>query len=828
MIRNTLEMNRIYGSGWKFNFMKSLLAFLLMLCYSGFAVAENILILSHTQAESGQIATIEVDINNDDPFVAFQLDIQLNSQLTYVSNSAMLNPDRANGHSLYSDIINNNVLRIIVFSLSNTPFNGNTGTVLTFNIFTGTIPGTIALVPQNAVITNTSLQNILTKVQNGSVTIIAPDISTSTTQLSFGAIPLGQSLDLTFQIHNFGNKQLIVDSIAFNSVYFSISGNSTFSVNPGGNRMVTVRFHAVIKGTFQKQMFIYSNDPDEAITTVQLTATAFAVNELRCGNMLSYSGQADTLHLSINNMEEFTGFQFDLVLPSPLAYQGGSVVLSDRKTDHMAFASIISANVLRVVAFSPSNVSFSGSDGRIASLVFNVFGTGGGYALNMSNVVITNLSLTNIMSAFYNGFLQVAAPDIHAVSTLAFAEVSVTDTLTKSLRLHNYGQISLQINQLQFANPTFWSEISLPVQIAAGTFIDIPVRFHSPVKGSQQGTLRIFSNDPDENPFNISLTANAFAPNYLIVRDTTAYPIDNVSVEILINNHEPFVAFEFYLSLPPQLSFNSNPELTHLTARAPDHLLYAGMISPTLLRVFAFSLSQSYFLGNSGVVAKIGFSVNSSQGNLNLPLTLSNVIMVDNNMQNIVYGWNHGILHLITPPFPYTVDLQDLTVLSGTDTCFAAMHTINVSNLTVHSGSNITLSAGQNIRLMPGIHVENGAGLHAYISEESNFCTNIKLPSSTVMRTELSNKYTTFQDSAFKVNVFPNPSRGLFFLNLTGCKDVEDATFEVFNLQGEKIHAIYAGQNYFYELDLRNKPKGVYILRVQSGKEIVITRLISQ
>lgn len=824
MNRYKPEKNRKYGSYWKPMIIRPLLVLMILSCFSGLAVAGNILILSDTQAGSGQIATIEVAISNDDPFVAFQFDLPLGTQLSYVNNSAALDQTRQNGHSLYVGIITGNILRIIVFSLSNTPFNGSSGTVLTFQLMTGSVPGNIALQPVNAVITNTSLQNILTGIQNGSVTILAPNISPGSTLLSFGSIPLYQTNDVSLNINNTGNQLLAVDSITFNSPYFSVNGSSTFGVNPGGSHNISVRFHSLLKGLYQKQMIIHSNDPDQGQVFIQLNATAFAVNELWCGSMLSYSGQPDTLHFTINNMEEFTGFQFDLTLPASLSYSTGSAVLSERKTDHIVFASMINSNTLRLVAFSPSNSCFTGIDGRIVSIVFNVFGTGGGYALNMSNVVITNLSLTNILSASYNGWLQVAAPDIHAPGSLSFGDVSVTDTASQNIRVYNYGQISLQISQLQFTNPAFWSVVPMPLAVPGGGYFDIPVSFHSPVKGSKQGLMRIISNDPDENPFTISLTANAFAPNYLILKDTTSYTIDTISVEIRIENHEPFVAFEFYMSLPPELSFVNNPGLTHLTTRAQDHLLYAGMVSPTMLRVFAFSLSQNYFHGNSGTVARIGLAVNSGQSNLNLPLTLSNVILVNNSMQNILYSWSNGSLHIQAPPFPYIVDLQNIILSFGSDTCIAAMQTVSMANVIFQSGSNTAISAGQSIRFLPGTRIENGSSLHAYVSPVAGFCSNkSEIFSENPMEYNEKTSRNGIAESP-ACYIYPNPTSGKFYFEPGGL--ASDIVLEIYNIQGERVLVRKEYNQQAVMIDLNGFPAGIYFLKANADGRQIFSKVV--
>jgi hypothetical protein len=364
--------------------------------------------------------------------------------------------------------------------------------------------------------------------------------------------------------------------------------------------------------------------------------------------MLSFSGTRDTLTLSINNMEEFVAFQFDLELPEALTYIEGSVSLApNRIIDHIADANVIDDNILRVVAFSLSNEAFTSDDGEIISMAFDVFGTGGWYPLNLSNVIIADLELNNLLSEFYNGQLEVAAPDIYAQQQLNFGDVSLLDTASELLTIHNWGTDTLFIDQLQTTNDAFYTEETTPVAILPSQSFDMEVFFHHPEKGTIEGVLQIFSNDPDENPYLVELIANAFAPNYMIVPDVSSFMEDVIFVEVHVDNHESFVAFDFQLNFPAEvMTFQPGEEHNHLTDRAQDHELAIGELEDGLLRVFAFSMNNQPFLGNSGAVVRLGFAVNAPQVGMSYPLLLSEMILSDAEMENLLYAGVDGQLNI--------------------------------------------------------------------------------------------------------------------------------------------------------------------------------------
>ncbi len=614
--------------------------------------AGNIITISSGDAGPGENISVEVIINNTDDFVAFQLDIPLPEQLNYVEGTAELNPDRITDDNLYAvevSEVSGNILRIISYSIINQPFLGNSGPVMHFDLVVGTVPGEYLLEPTNAIIAGTDGTNIITSTTQGTITILGPNIKINPESLDFGEVALESHHELNLSVTNAGNLNLEVTDLTFDSPWFSILQSSEFTLPPGGNKSLTVRFEAQEAGVFQQEMTIHSNDHETPERIIALDALAYAINELHTGSMLSFSGEHDLLEFTINNMEDFVGFQFDMKLPDPLTYIQGSATLSDRKTDHEVSANIIDGNTLRVIAYSPSNQAFQEDDGHILNLTFEVFGTGGIYPLILSEVIIGNSDGINILSSYYNGSLEVAAPDIivHPQS-IDFEDVSVVDTGQKTVQINNAGSNDLIINALQIDNDAFFIEQETPVILEPSATHELQVFFHHAEKGSQHGTLSIYSNDPDENPFEVGLSAFAFAPNYMYVEDTGAESQGTAYIDILVDNQESFIAFQFKLFFPDHImSFLPDATHTHLTDRADDHELVTGIQSDGSLLVFAYSMEGAAFSGHSGSIVRLGFEVEAPQAGISYELNLEDVILADNEQQNILYDFINGHLHIL-------------------------------------------------------------------------------------------------------------------------------------------------------------------------------------
>ncbi len=610
--------------------------------------SQNTMQIHDAEVPFGQQVTISISITNTDAFVGFQLDIPLPATFGYVANSAVLNPARSNGHMLSASLVNSNsTLRIISFSINNTPFIGNSGVVASFILLAGTVPGTSTLVITDGLISDAGSNNIMTAGINGTLTLLAPNIQVTPASHDFGSNPLGTYADRDVNIQNSGNLPLDVSDIGINSPHFENLGSGTFTLAAGQSTTRTVRFNATIKGTYNQTMSIESTDPDQAVSTVNLNAIAFAVNELHCGNMLVASGLQDTLSLSINNMEPFVGFQFDLLLPAPLSYLSGSAVLNPaRSNGHQITANMINDNTLRVIGFSATNQTFTGDDGVVMSLSFDVNGTGGWYPLNLSGVLIGDEFGDNVVSASYNGGLTITAPDIHANNTLDFGNVAINASSSQNMTIYNYGQENLNISSINFTNPAFSTDAVLPITIIPGQSQQVQVDFVPITLGLINGQMRIFSDDPDENPFTVSLSANVFSPNYITVANVLAGAGTTTTLNISVENYNEFVGFQFDVVLPTGVTYiNSSASLNQ--SRKQDHSILVSTLENGAIRILAFSLQQLPFLGNEGTVVSLGLSIDEGMAIGNYPIILENALLGNSNSQNILWAVNQGSIQIV-------------------------------------------------------------------------------------------------------------------------------------------------------------------------------------
>ncbi len=133
------------------------------------ANAQNIMKVHDVTAQVGEVITIELEIVNEDQFVGFNLDIPLPQGFEYVEGTAQLFRD--DGHFFNFSILEGNIARMISAAIPTTPFSGNDGVIVSFDLETPQTEGSYTLAIVDAVIVDANGDNIMTGSEPGTVTL---------------------------------------------------------------------------------------------------------------------------------------------------------------------------------------------------------------------------------------------------------------------------------------------------------------------------------------------------------------------------------------------------------------------------------------------------------------------------------------------------------------------------------------------------------------------------------------------------------------------------------------------------------------------------------
>jgi hypothetical protein len=244
-------------------------------------------------------------------------------------------------------------------------------------------------------------------------------------------------------------------------------------------------------------------------------------------------------------------------------------------------------------------------------------------------------------------------------------------------------------------------------------------------------------------------------------------------------------------------------------------------------RLLAINNNQSLLLS--------GISFPGSTGNFNVSKTVNSGVVVLTD-----YSGSFGIpaneqdtynrIHWTGTLSP-TVDLEGVVIGSGQDICFEATQTITVGgteSFEVESGGNVSLVAGQNIRMLDGTHIHSGAYMHAWITTSGIYCGSSSSMLAVIEENNFPESGIENPNGQSDFRVYPNPTSGMFTLELNEVRETSTIVVEIFSIIGEKVLGYEFSEFKEYIFDLSERQPGVYLVRVMRGDQIGVEKLIKQ
>jgi len=149
---------------------------------TGTAFAPNYLKIPDLICRNIDTLWIPVKVNNIEPFVGFQFDLEYPTFMQYLSGSGQLT-SRSQNHTLTVQPINANKIRVIAYSLSQNPFTADTGTIVMLQFAinsTNENQVNANLNLSGTILGSHSMENIIYHTSNGLISIRYPHLLTGT------------------------------------------------------------------------------------------------------------------------------------------------------------------------------------------------------------------------------------------------------------------------------------------------------------------------------------------------------------------------------------------------------------------------------------------------------------------------------------------------------------------------------------------------------------------------------------------------------------------------------------------------------------------------
>lgn len=790
-----------------------LIGFLLV---SKFTFSENTISTGDYELAANDSGTISISITNDVSFSAFQFDLVIPEHFTLDESSVAL-AGREDGHDFSWELLSGNVLRVIAYSISETAFPGTSGPVVQFNVTAGTKPGTYPLVLQNVLVASGG-ENIVDEIVHGSLTLWAPEITLSPESIDFGDVPLLQPESRNITIQNTGNSWLTVNGLTVLHPDYSLSDETGFTLAAGNSVSRTVQFSATKKGLKEGEVTVTSDCPATPVSGIPVSTHAFAVNEIHLGTATGRSGYTVTLPISINNMEPFTGFQAEILLPEEIQFVPGSEFLTGRASGHKVSADT-TKNKLIITVWSDFNTNFSGEDGQVAAVDLYLEGNGGNYPLNFNNAIIADTLAANILSANYNSVVRIKSPSLNlSTGSHNFGAVAVTDSAEFAFTVNNYGDDTLKISSVYSTEPSFQVlPENYPIVIPPSGNEIVTLKFKNQIEGIYSGEIKIRNNDVNRDPATLNVNGETFEPNELQVLDASG-KVGNLNyLKINLDNYTNISAFQFDLVLPD--GFSVVGDSCFLSERSVDHSLSINNITDNTVRFVSYSGNLETYSNNTGTIATIALLADQETTPGFYNMELQNVILSDVNSENVVSQVTDGQFELQEgPDVPINTQVSSINLTTGTTDCFNATNTITVAGdgtqVIIESGASAEFIAGQSIRFLPGFHAQEGSYVNAHITEDDHYC--VEAAPAIVAAETTSEKEAVIVDAGLteiadrEMVVYPNPNSGEFTIEFRNFDD--EIKVMLFNSIGQMVYNEQTTKKQI-QMSVPNLKSGMYFIK---------------
>ena len=606
--------------GEKTSFMKRYIFLIIVAICSSIAMAANTISLSSVSGTPQTEVEVVVSLDNSDAISALELAIPLGEYLQYVNGSAVLASARSNGHQISAAQVAQ-YLRIYVYSLNLSTLQGNTGELLRFRLLLGNEPGNYQLAPA-VVLSNAQGAAIACNTQTGVASILAPKLQILTEQIDYGHIPIRATYTKTLQLKNVGNLPLEIINIAIDDALIT-PAQTALTISPASTANVTLTYAPVERRAITRELIVTSNAINgEQVATI--VADPFSVNELHVGSASGIADSIVTISLTMNNMEPIVAMQCAFKLPKQLEYVANSLAVNATRSNGHQALSTLRGDTLFLAIFSMTNQPLQSNDGEIATFQLRLNGSSGTYYLKPIDVVLSNITEENMVSATSQGKVTIKAPSISSNASLSFGNVSITKVAHATYSVRNNGSAPLVLERATFLAEGYSIVEELPITIANSKTSTITVAYQPTEEGDFSTTMNLYTNDPNNRLKTVALSGQVYEPNALSLTGESNQD-GTYTLSVAMENYTDIVAVQYDVHWRSDMT-------TSQSAFKPSERMSSHSYSVTPLdgdsyRVIIYSMSNATMAGHDGEVHQLLFTMQGDVDYTGSVITIDNIIL---------------------------------------------------------------------------------------------------------------------------------------------------------------------------------------------------------
>jgi hypothetical protein len=566
--------------------------FLIFLCImfrvERISAQQPVLKINNTESIPGETLNVPLVLEQAKDVIGFQFDVEVPKTLAYQSFTRDV---KLTNWSVGIAMVNPQLLRIVAVSVNQSPqdFSGEALFNLKFSVRAEPEKKPWAIL--NALLVKTGQVSLVPQISTGEHITKSPRVSFPQTVFDLGRIAIGETRNQILTIQNTGTQTLSVTSLVMPFPGVSLLTPLPLQVPASATSSINLAFAPLIKGSQEGKVILTTNDPSPDERSVAFKANYYAINQLSIIQGNGKFNDTYPLKIKLKNTENISALQVDLVLPTDFNYVPNSAkFLKDFGTNHQITAAQ-SGNELRVVIFSPSNMSLPKMDSDFLSLDLNLKAPPGTYSVSLTKPIAALGNEEIKFSDLFNASIQVTSSIIEAATTIPRGSVPLGQKNSFSYTIKNNGAEILTISQV--VNPINGLTLltPLPVSIAPFSSGNLSFEFTPTSLGNINGSLRLINSSSNASDLPVAFSANVVKPNFLILNNANILTQTPSKLKISTEFESDVSAIQFDLSITPTVELLTN-NFKLVGVAASTHQLSVSRIGAGNYRILIFSFSN--------------------------------------------------------------------------------------------------------------------------------------------------------------------------------------------------------------------------------------------
>lgn len=392
------------------------------------------------------------------------------------------------------------------------------------------------------------------------------------------------------------------------------------------------------------------------IMILSVAAHAAADNIVDIGSVEGKPGDIVELRVGLTNSDNVSSVQVSIPIDSRLELVEKSAMTTDRTSKHKVTAGVKDGK-LNIFVYSMSMDAIAPGSGDIATLRLKLGNAPSSITLSADKVVITDSNGTTLpdATATDGNATILCAKSEYSTLEMDYGRVPIRSSYKQAVRVSNVGNAPLIISGLQFSATEFSCNESFPIEIEAGSSREFTINYAPVERGGITEEVKFLCNSIYKLN-TVKLKALPFAVNELHVENAEGVADSIVTVALRMNNMDDITGFQFDFNMPEQLEYVDGSFT--LSARKTDHQMGTSMKGRTL-HALAFSLSDSPFTGNDGVVATFKVKLNGRYGTSLGAAKAMLTANIKGKLTDVLSDKYEGYINILSPSI-YATDEIDL------------------------------------------------------------------------------------------------------------------------------------------------------------------------